>query len=478
MNPKTAGKGPRPPSDGPAPKRSVTGSHNGPGETGTQASDTCPTCPEPSAPPRPLDLTAFKQGLDCHYHLHRQEHYALYNGDGTYLERSLGALKRDLIEIYQIRKARVDEVISYIDHHKGVDFIGELAGWRAGLQTFNQLKMLITKGPRIIEAKSGQAATINAMLEALLDEAQRHYVYGWLSTIRASLKADGRRPMPVLVLCGPQGCGKSIVQNQLFTPILGGRAADPFAYVTKQTRFNRELMAAEHWPIDDKEPLEDPRARETLAAYMRRSASSPHWAVEHKGVDATTLPACPHMSISCNDDDDSIEVLPSVTALLENKVILLHTRANDFPWPKNDAQYKALCAHIGAELSAFAHFLDHYQIPEELRDNRYGIKAWQAPELTETLRKIGPEFEALRLCVQMIDHSATTSFEGRAGEWYKEIHECCDGLLRDHLRRLAPYPNTLGKLLSKLVNAKAKGVYSRNHGNQIYYGIDTTVVDL
>ena len=44
--------------------------------------------------------------------------------------------------------------------------------------------------------------------------------------------------------------GKSRLQN-LITPLLGGRVANPYHYMTGKSNFNSELFGAEHLMIED-----------------------------------------------------------------------------------------------------------------------------------------------------------------------------------------------------------------------------------
>ena len=445
---------------------------------GTQAKDKPGTAIPPESQFFAGDLAKFCTALDAYYHLHRQDHYAISDGRGRYMERNIGAMKREL-QRRNCPSEYYNAVLTYLDHHKGVDFIGSLAGWPVGVHEFNQRKLLVTSGADIIEGQEGDCADILAILERMLGE-ERRYLLGWLKVARQSLCNQAHRPLQSVILCGPKGCGKSFSQEHIITPILGGRYADPFDYVTRQTRFNSELMGAEHWLIDDKEAVDDPYSRATLAFYMRRIASSSHWYTERKGVDGLTLPATPRLTISCNDDEDSLRVLPALTASLEGKVMALYCHANDYPWPKNDAAYEKLAGKIKAQMPAFADYLDCYKIPEEFQDSRYGIKGYQDEVIGRKLRKIGDEFEALSLGLQMIEKQIppSSSFKGQAGEWFEEIWKCGDGFLRDPLRRIAGSPNTIGKLLKRLADNKVAGVYATSSHNRVYYEIDASVVDL
>ena len=52
------------------------------------------------------------------------------------------------------------------------------------------------------------------------------------------------------------------------------------------------------------------------------------------------------------------------------------------------------------ELPAFLHFLVTWQIPEALRDGRFGIKTWHHPQLLADLDALAPETRLLALIDQ------------------------------------------------------------------------------
>ena len=55
----------------------------------------------------------------------------------------------------------------------------------------------------------------------------------------------------VQVFIGPKNCDKTLTQEQIITPLFGGREAEPFAYLSGLTRFNNDLFAAEHHKMSD-----------------------------------------------------------------------------------------------------------------------------------------------------------------------------------------------------------------------------------
>jgi hypothetical protein len=412
--------------------------------------------------------TDWARHLDVYFYKHD---YFMANPDGTYQERRIAEFRRDL-ENRGLDQKWHNDLFEVIDHHRAVSFAGPLSGHKAGLYHYNNEPILVTKGPYIIEARKGPCPKIMAILEGMLGPQQLPYVLGWLKNARGSMLKGILKPGQVLILCGPKNCGKSFTQEHIFTPMLGGRSANPFAFMVGITGFNSELFAAEHWMIDDEVPQEDPKARRQVGALIKQIASNESGRWSKKNVDALKLPLFARLSISCNDDDHSLLVLPPVDESLEGKVILCAVQRSDFQWPNSDEKRRNLLGELDGEYPGFAHLLDSYQIPESLSDQRYGIAGYQDQTIAKKLARIGQEFELLTLARLAVEHAKTQTFpfEGTADEIYKLIHETEH--LKDGLRRITSSPDGLGRIFSRLVAHQQPGLYKRTLAGRPHYSID------
>jgi hypothetical protein len=120
-------------------------------------------------------------------------------------------------------------------------------------------------------------------------------------------------------LSGPQGCGKNLVQEQIITPILGGRIAEPYRYAVNRTQFNQNLFKAAHWMIADQKR---PADRSDMREFIRRLASNEYDSWHGKNKEAITLPITRRMSVSCNEEEADLKIIPSPGGL-EDKLLLL-----------------------------------------------------------------------------------------------------------------------------------------------------------
>lgn len=293
-----------------------------------------------------------------------------------------------------------DDAILDIQQRQNVHFAGPLAGYRAGLHQIGAMRVLVTSSPRIIEPVAGEWACLKAVIEGLLgvDEGvQVPHFYGWVKNAYEALRAGGNRPGQVLVFCGPHNCGKSLLQN-LITEILGGRAAKPYQCMSGGTVFNADLFGAEHLAVEDEQPSTDIRARRAFGAQIKNVTVNEVQRLHGKGRDAIMLKPFWRLSVSLNDEDENIQVLPPLDDSLEDKLIIMKAVRTDMPMPSETLdQRHAFWARLIADLPGFLEWLTRWEIPVELRCRRFGVTHFHHPEIVGVLNTLTPEARLLSL---------------------------------------------------------------------------------
>ncbi len=109
------------------------------------------------------------------------------------------------------------------------------------------------------------------------------------------------------------------------------------------------------------------------------------------------------------------------------------------------------------ELPAFIYWLlNVFQIPEELRSERFGIVHFHHPNLLTAIDILSPEAQLLDLIDSYLSHLLPQEFTAR--ELEKLLRECVDRYLVD---RLFTFNNTCGKFLGKLANSRLDRVQAK-----------------
>jgi hypothetical protein len=278
-----------------------------------------------------------------------------------------------------------------IDRH--VEWSGNLAGHRKGMiHSCDGKPMLVLTSPTIIEPVSGPAPTISSLVsQAFPDHIQRDIFYGWLAGSYRAVKAGVHQPAPMLCLAGKPNTGKSLL-SYIVKLMLGGRSANPHNAWTGSLPWNDNLCAAELLLLDDCQGSTDIRSRMNFASNFKEAVYAGDVDMKKRHCSSMSVRPVWRVMVCCNDNAESLLILPPITNDMVDKVILLRM---DTIVPPVDTSHPAgrrqMQDMLEAELPQLAAYLDKFCLPEELRDSRSGILAWRHPELTLAIESTKPE---------------------------------------------------------------------------------------
>jgi hypothetical protein len=314
----------------------------------------------------------------------------------------------------------------------------------------------------LIVPEAGDFQNIEAFLNALLGPDATIHFCCWLKIAYGALRNSERRPGQALILVGPPGGGKSRVQHHIITPILAGRCADPKSYIFRATDFNSELIGSEHLMIEEIPSSTRYDERQTLGEKIKEIIANDTARLHKKGVDACTVAPLWRLSMSLNEEPEKLRCLPPMTGDFVEKLIMFQvTDARDFweRFEKESDPRRAFREGIERELPAFVDFLTHMQIPEKLRDRRYGVKSFMPAELSQTLFENEPESHLLLL----IDKAGI--FDGSRPYWEDDAEDLKHLLCRDESpvcgsakRLLNSHETACGQYLARLAKQYPKRV--------------------
>jgi hypothetical protein len=340
-----------------------------------------------------------------------------------------------------------DSYLDEIHMSQNVAFSGSISGYRIGKHNICGKNVLITDEANFISpAPSREWPTIQWFLGYLFiknkeEETARNdrnqvtqidYFLSWLHVAVRSLYLDEKRPGQAIALAGPRGCGKSFCQNHIITPILGGRVANPYLTMVGETRFNNDLYSAEHLIIDDQNPHTDIRARRNFGTAIKRFTVNEVSRMEEKFKNVIMADPFWRLTISLNDNEDDLLILPPMEVSLEDKIMLFKVGQwkgvnSDFGTATLEGR-KKFADNIRKELPGFlAYLMYEHKIPSELVSPRFGVKEYHHPDILCALSKASPEAHLLEL----ID-TVRSRFFGTNGKtpWTGQAKDA-DAILRD-----------------------------------------------
>lgn len=371
------------------------------------------------APAAPTD------GESDYYDAERKE-YLVRNSEGTWLSYNESQYKRFLRSRGLSAKppegatlSRQDTAILATQDTRSLVYAGSLAGWRAGVHMAPVGRILVTKGPRLIVPTPGDWPRLETFLQSLLqdDPAQFPILMSWLKIAFEALSSFTFRPGQVLAIAGPRNCGKSLFQK-ILTELLGARFARPYAFMAGRTEFNKDLFAAEHLVVEDDVPSTRLEDRRNFGAHIKEITANEGQRLHAKHRDALVLSVFWRLTITVNDEPENLMILPPIDESLADKIILLRARQATLPCETESSEGRARCWQLlSAELPAFAAALQNWQIPEDLRSHRYGVRHFHHPHILQILADLAPESKLAEILDAALFASAAASpWSGTAAE--------------------------------------------------------------
>lgn len=424
------------------------------------------------------------------YYQHVSKNYWIKDGREKWIQMNEEAIKRFLKSQGYSKTvhdghdlSRLDQTLMDIQLQQNVDYSGGLAGYPAGYDEINESRVLVTESPRLIIPAQGEWPLLNTILDGMFNEVgndQRPYLYGWLKKALETAYGCRWSPGQALAFAGPPESAKSLLQR-IITVMLGGRSSNPYQYMTGKTNFNADLFRTEHLMIEDQAESTDMRARRNFGSRIKEIAANQDQHCHGKNKEALTLTPRWRLTISLNDEPERMLVLPPIDDDIGDKIILLKVAKRTMPMPTASPEEKnAFWEAIMAELPAFVHFLQHWEIPENLRNARYGIRYYHHPELLEALNETAPESRLLNLVDAEIFTGGwnwNNSWTGTAIQLEQRLtSRTSESGVTHQARSLLSYANSCGTYLGRLERKPNSRVSRTNSGGTTIWTIQPPVL--
>ena len=287
--------------------------------------------------------------------------------------------------------------------------------------------------------------------------------FGWLRSSVVALREGRRQSQQVLVICGPEDCGKSLLQH-LLTHFLGGRSAKAHRYFSGATTFNGDMLGAEHLIIEDDYMPSDMKSRLALGAQFKQFAvGTEAVSFNAKFLQAINLRAFFRVSVTCNDEPENLMVLPPLNGDIGNKIIILRASRFEMPMPTVTAEEKEKFWNtMYEEIPAFLHWLlNEFVLPDGRCDRRYGVSSWVHPEIFEKVAETTPEEALLVLIDKHYFYNVSSSnknIQRQASDIRMDLLSSGDDYVRRQAEKLLPFAHTIGTYLGRLSKTNAARV--------------------
>ena len=355
----------------------------------------------------------------------------------------------------------VDQALYELQQHNRVDYAEAICGRQAGYLFENGNRILVTDSPAFIEGKAGEWPTIGMFLNGLLGvnpshkdgEVQLALFKGWLKLARTALrKPTEHLPGQVLGFIGPKDAGKSLLIDHVVRYALGGRSAEADDYLLGKTTFNGNLWGAELLVVSDTGLGDSVKDRIKLRDSLKKASAEPQQKLRGLYKEQLTLRPIWRIVLAGNDTAENITDLPSLDASFSDKIIYLRCFAPTAPLYCVSVQgaREGFTQAIAAELPAFLHEVDNYEIPQDLVKGRFGITEWHHPYIVESLETTSHLQHIVELIIDWINVNFSDHEESKTvstTELYEALARKHDGKMPGNV--CSGVPN-LGRQLSSI----------------------------
>jgi len=397
-------------------------------------------------------------------------------GDRRYYEMTTSQIKRKLKTLgiggaaeneYTDTTSPADKLLVEVNDTRAVDCSANVAGYEAGVYEMAGRAILVKQSPEIILPGAGTPSVILRFLKGLLGDVQTMYFILWLKLAYESLVAASFRPGQALILVGPPNCGKSRIQNNIITKVLGGRHSDPKSHFFGRTDFNSELVAAEHLMIEEVPSSIKYNDRVFFGEKIKEVAANESHRLHIKGVDALTVNPFWRLSISVNDNPEKLKSLPPLTDDIIDKIMLFSVKPYPEFWQEFENEKdprKAFATAIENELPSFIEVLRNTIVMEEYYGRRFGVKSYVDDDIAEKLYDAESDCYFLLLIDKALWKSGKPFWEGDAEDLF-QLLSLEDSGVAVSVRKFLSNGNHCGQLLAKL-HTRYPGRFSYRRTNQ------------
>lgn len=369
---------------------------------------------DPGAVARKLNLHWRDGGGDTGFFIKLDEHWRQL--PGTRVKEYLRGAGLSDFAIGGEPLSRISQVMEWVERNHAVETVMEgIAGWGSGVQIMGGSRVLVKKGPRLMEAKEGEFPLISKFLERLLvpvhdgDKATRFErsrvqldrFLGWLQRAVVNIydAEDIILPGHILALAGDAGCGKSFLQNNLITPLLGGEDADPQPWLHGDESFNADLVRAPHLKIEEPQTAHKRSDKEEMARRLKMLAANEDTRLRAMYAPGMQVRPKWRVTMSYNREPDAVRMFPPLVPGFVDKVLFFLLQSQPMPMPGMTVEDRRnFLAAWRAELPALLFYLrKQYQVPRALASGRWGVTEFCDPTIKLLLLENDPSGEFLAI---------------------------------------------------------------------------------
>lgn len=277
----------------------------------------------------------------------------------------------------------------------------------------------------------------------IVDE-QLHGFLAWLKYFYVNSLNQTPKPGHVVVLAGPSGKGKTLLNRRIVGGLMGD-SADASDHLVSGDQWTERILESPLMCVDDSMAVSDHKAMMQFTFRLKKYAANPEKVYNEKFKSSGEVPWFGRIIVTCNLDAESLRILPDMDLNTNDKISLFKASDHVIDFPDFESTAKA----IKQQLPFFARFLLDWPLPPEwVGSERFGVKPYHHPELFDESREHG-----LGIVIELLHGFLKAFREAEPGRdhWSgttTQLHQDLSVFAPDVIRDIKPVQ--LGMALGKL----------------------------
>jgi hypothetical protein len=216
---------------------------------------------------------------------------------------------------------------------------------------------------------------------------QQDYFLAWFQHFYVSALNGTPQQGQAVFIAGEPSRGKTFLNLRILGPAMGG-CSDPTEFLMERTSFNRENVEVAVWAVDDSRGGSSWEKHAAFSAAIKKHIANPQVRCEGKFANAFTIPWNGRIVVTCNTDKESLNILPTASDSILDKVMM-------FKWGAWQAEFlpnKGTEAVVAKELPYFLSWLQRWQAPANVlsANPRYKVTPYHHPDLLRASQDASP----------------------------------------------------------------------------------------
>ena len=266
---------------------------------------------------------------------------------------------------------------------------------------YDGTRVLNTANMQVLEPREGTAPIIMQLLQEMFGHEQLPYIIGWLSNFVKECYNLSPRQGPAVYLAGDSGAGKGLLQDVILSAIVG-RAGDGKQILKGD--YNSLAFECPYISVSDMPA--SPNDRLTLTAKVKEVVANTNHSSNAKFGALTHIKWSGRFLVSLNSDEYSENMLPVIEASDWEKFMLFKITKGETIVRYTSHEWSGI---IDREAPELCWILLNHELPEELKDSRFGIKAFHNKDILATIKSDDPLMPFVRLLENYLASLRTTS---------------------------------------------------------------------